>query len=84
MPYSTLDTILKRGINKANVVNVIKICNALDINVDKLANGTIENSTFSDRLANDETLLLKNYNKLNCLGKKEANKRISELTEIER
>lgn len=33
-------------------------------------------------LSKQETTLLENYNKLNDLGKKEANKRVSELTEI--
>ena len=35
-------------------------------------------------LTTDENNLLKNYNKLNDLGKQEANKRIEELTEINR
>ncbi|MBY6915593.1 DNA-binding protein [Clostridium botulinum] len=33
-------------------------------------------------LTKEETTLLENYNKLNDLGKKEANKRVAELTEI--
>lgn len=33
-------------------------------------------------LSKEETSLLKNFNQLNDLGKKEANKRVSELTEI--
>lgn len=33
-------------------------------------------------LSEEETMLLENFNKLNDLGKKEANKRVSELTEI--
>ncbi|NFO86502.1 helix-turn-helix domain-containing protein [Clostridium botulinum] len=33
-------------------------------------------------LSKEETTLLENYNKLNNLGKKEANKRVAELTEI--
>lgn len=33
-------------------------------------------------LSQEETILLENFNKLNCLGKKEAIKRVSELTEI--
>lgn len=41
MPYSTFDTILKRGINTASVANVIKICKALDISADELADGRI-------------------------------------------
>lgn len=41
MPYSTVDGILKRGINKASIDNIIKICDALDISVDALAQGKI-------------------------------------------
>lgn len=41
IPYTTIDTILKRGILKSNVLNVIKICNELNINVDELANGKV-------------------------------------------
>lgn len=42
VPYSTIDSILKRGISKANVLNVIKICNALGLSVDSLKHGIIE------------------------------------------
>jgi dolichol kinase len=42
IPYSTLDTMFKRGIQGASVSNVIKICNALDIDIDKLNEGVIE------------------------------------------
>lgn len=41
IPYTTMDTILKRGIDNSNVSNVIKICKALDISVDALADGEI-------------------------------------------
>ena len=36
IPYTTIDSILKRGIANSNVSNVIKICKALDISSDKL------------------------------------------------
>lgn len=39
--YSTFDTIMKRGINHANITNVLKICHALHISADELANGNI-------------------------------------------
>ena len=39
--YSTFDTIMKRGVNHANISNVLKICNALHISADELANGNI-------------------------------------------
>lgn len=41
MANSTLATILDRGINKASISNVIKICNELDISADGLAYGKI-------------------------------------------
>lgn len=41
MPYSTIDTILKRGINKASVGNILKICQSLGISADALADGEI-------------------------------------------
>ena len=40
--YTTIDSMLKRGIKNANVLNVIKLCDALNISVDKLRHGLIE------------------------------------------
>ncbi len=42
IPYSTVRSILERGVDNSSVINVIKICNALSISVDALANGYIE------------------------------------------
>ena len=42
MPPTTLETILKRGIANANITNIIKITNALNISADALAEGRIE------------------------------------------
>ena len=36
IPYTTVDTILKRGIDNSNVTNVTKMCKGLNISVDKL------------------------------------------------
>ena len=41
MSHSTFDSILKRGIQNATVSNIIKICDALHISADALANGEI-------------------------------------------
>ena len=41
MPYTTLASIISRGVNSANVHNVIRICGALDISTDELAEGRI-------------------------------------------
>ena len=42
MPPTTLESILQRGIPNANITNVIKVCDALGISTDSLANGKIE------------------------------------------
>lgn len=41
IPYSTLDSIFKRGIGNSSVTNVIKICKVLGISADALADGEI-------------------------------------------
>lgn len=41
IPYTTLDSMLKRGIGNSSVTNVIKVCKALNISVDALADGKI-------------------------------------------
>ena len=41
IPYSTMDGILKRGIKNASIGNILKICEALQISADELANDKI-------------------------------------------
>lgn len=41
LPYTTLYSMFKRGIDNSSVSNVIKVCKALDISMDALANGDI-------------------------------------------
>ena len=41
LPYSTMTTLLKKGVNNSNVQTVIKICQALNISTDALAEGQI-------------------------------------------
>ena len=53
MPYSTFDTILKRGINNASITNVIKICKTLMISADELAAGRIVPVGLVDRNDSD-------------------------------
>jgi hypothetical protein len=42
IPNSTVNTILIRGVENAKVGNIIKICKALNISADALADGRIE------------------------------------------
>ena len=41
IPYTTMHSIFKRGIGNSSVTNVIKICKALGISADALADGDI-------------------------------------------
>lgn len=41
VPNSTFANIMRRGVNNANVLTIIKICQALDISTDALAEGKI-------------------------------------------
>ena len=41
MPYTTINSIFKRGVSNSSVSNVIKICKALGISADELAEGKI-------------------------------------------
>lgn len=41
MPYTTIDSIFRRGIGNSSVSTVIKICKALRISADELADGKI-------------------------------------------
>ena len=45
MPWTTLDSILKRGIVNSNIANVLKITDALGISAEELANGQIVNKS---------------------------------------
>lgn len=54
VPYTTIDSILKRGIDNSNVSNVIKMCKALDISVDK----SIENKELISNLSFDNASII--------------------------
>ena len=62
MPNSTLESIFKRGIGNSSVTNVIKICKALKISTDALADGEIitikpyDSKNISDRFEVKEIL----------------------------
>ena len=62
MPYSTFATILNRGVDNASVTNVIKICKALGISADELANGEVAPRTHSTNKPTEEADLLVEFN----------------------
>lgn len=41
IPYSTMTSLFSRGVNKTNINTILKVCQALNISADELANGRI-------------------------------------------
>ena len=82
MPWTTLDSILKRGVEKANIANVIKIAKALGIDTESLADGIIINRRDPSKNKDKEEELLADYHKLNDLGKEKARGDVADLTQI--
>lgn len=80
MPYSTIDSILKRGVLKASITSLIVICKHLDIDIDKLSEGIIAKKVFinPEMPSTNEMILLSRYkmldevDKANVLGYIEA------------
>lgn len=83
IPSTTLTSALDKGIGGMAVDRIIKICSVLNIDI-KTFEPLTDDTYQTNHLSKEETTLLDNYNKLNDLGKKEANKRVCELTEISR
>ncbi|MDK0695885.1 XRE family transcriptional regulator [Clostridium perfringens] len=77
IPPTTLRSALEKDIGGMAVDRVIKICDILNIDVK-----TFEPVNNIKSLDNGESLLLKNFYKLNDLGKSESIKRVEELTHI--
>lgn len=89
MPWTTLDSILKRGIANSNITNVMKITKELKVDTESLASGVILNSTETNTTDTGMQLkespkIMQYYEKLNDIGKREATKRVEELTEVPR
>lgn len=46
IPYTTVKSILSRGVGNASVNNIVKICKTLNISVDALADGKIQDKYY--------------------------------------
>lgn len=67
MPWTTLDSILKRGIDNSSIHNILKITSALGISADALANGSIEEKLTKieiEKLNKDNKIKLTEYYEL--------------------
>lgn len=87
IPNSTLSSMFQRGIFNSTIGRVIQLTSALNISIDELVHGNIiSNARTINEHDNDPyiTQIDECYNRLNDSGKKEACRRVSELTEIPR
>lgn len=94
MPWTTLNSILKRGVANSNITNILKITNELKIDTESLAYGRIINK--SNALATNAVAttgdmelpipkipqIIQYYNNLNDIGKYKATERVKELTYV--
>ena len=74
LPNSTIDSIFRRGVNNASITNIIKICKALEISADALADGRLEAAPCSANslyppFSLDEISLIKKYRQLDPRGR---------------
>lgn len=79
---STIRSIISRKTKKVSLDVAFKMHKGLGVSLERLNGEEIKKSSKDNNLSQEETTLLENYNKLNDLGKSEANKRVAELTEI--
>lgn len=86
MPWTTLDSILKRGISNSNITNVMKITKELGIDTESLASGIIKdsflksNSMPQSNQTKENPKILQYYESLNTLGKEAATEHVRLLT----
>lgn len=72
MAWTTLDGVLKRGVNKANITSLIKICNGLNIDCESLYYGRIlpkQELLTSTPFNENEINHIKKYRSLDDYGK---------------
>lgn len=85
MPWTTLDSILKRGFANSNITNVMKISHELKVDTESLASGKIvEPIVGTEGERTNPPQILQYYKMLNNMGKHVATERVKELTEVPR
>ena len=78
-----MDSILKRGFANSNITNVMKISHELKVDTESLASGKIIPCTERTETEKDKSSkIMEYYDKLNDIGKHEAEKRVAELTHL--
>ena len=78
VPYTTVDSMLKRGVMNAGVGKVVKICQCLGISADGLADGKIiPYETSEIKFSSVEEEFLRKYHALDERGKRAVDETLS-------
>ncbi len=84
IPWTTLDGVLKRGVNKANITSLIKICDGLNIDCESLYYGRIlpkQNLLNASPLTIEEQEHIKKYRSLSEYDKETVNGLVNRLSD---
>jgi len=88
IPYSTLDSVFKRGVANAGVSTMIKVFNALDLDIESIQSGILQHkfpaSTNQMTLSSDEWQFVNNYRSLNEQGQELARQQMELLTDSDK
>lgn len=71
IPYSTIATIFKRGVNQSSITSLMSICKVLGISVDQLAEGRIM-ARIPDAVSTYDYQILYDFRCLNAKGQQAA------------
>ena len=86
IPYTTLDSVFKRGISNSGIGTMLKIFESLDLDVESIPTGTLikKSPTPAETDTGDKRLdgIIENYHQLNEEGKDALADRAEEMTYI--
>lgn len=70
VPYSTLDSALKRGVENAGIATMLKVFGALDLDIESIQDGTLRhrNSDTKEFSVFAERILIQKYRALDTYG----------------
>lgn len=70
-PWSTINGMLTRGIENSSISNVIKLCRALNLDLEKLSEGIIADKQINTQKNNDDFMLIACHHDTGKLTEKE-------------
>ncbi len=70
-PWSTVKAMLTRGINNSSISNVIKLCNALNLDLEKMSQGVLADKEIDLENINDDYMLIACHHETGKLTKEE-------------